>query len=326
MAISQLKYLTVFTTSTALIIGNAQLSQAPDRVVTNLEESPAALVELVTGSNDLFYIEPGSSSDGVYVPDHANEYASISSGDSVIRFQQPAADDSVVEVSEEGTISYLSEDSSYDMHLQPVISPDPSLLSDGLRSLIEIHDSNAPTEYVYDVDSDVNFTLEAQADGSVLGIESGEVMLVIPAPWAVDSNGAEVPTHYEIRGNNLVQHVDFTSDNAFPIIADPVWFVPLIIAGGRVIGQVAINAATRAAAVRAAAAIAAQTVIRTVAGRITGAAAKRCYAAASITGASTFPVHLQQKGDGSWQVRFTTIGALTTVSSAVAGCLTANIK
>ncbi|WGD38538.1 hypothetical protein [Lysinibacter sp. HNR] len=41
--------------------------------------------------------------------------------------------------------------------------------------------------------------------------------------WARDANGKEVSTFYEIRGTELVQIVEPTSDTAYPIIADPTW-------------------------------------------------------------------------------------------------------
>ncbi|MEJ9209242.1 hypothetical protein [Paenibacillus larvae] len=42
--------------------------------------------------------------------------------------------------------------------------------------------------------------------------------------WAKDANGNDIPTHYEIRGNDLVQKVEFNENTAFPVVADPNWF------------------------------------------------------------------------------------------------------
>ena len=44
------------------------------------------------------------------------------------------------------------------------------------------------------------------------------------APWAADAAGVSVPTRYEVRGDTVVQVVDFTQAHAFPVVADPNWW------------------------------------------------------------------------------------------------------
>lgn len=42
------------------------------------------------------------------------------------------------------------------------------------------------------------------------------------APWAVDADGVDVATWYEVRGTTLVQVVDHRGKNVtYPIVADP---------------------------------------------------------------------------------------------------------
>lgn len=54
--------------------------------------------------------------------------------------------------------------------------------------------------------------------------ESGELQAFsVGEAWARDANGAEVATHYETRGNDLVQVVTPTDETAYPIVADPTW-------------------------------------------------------------------------------------------------------
>lgn len=52
-------------------------------------------------------------------------------------------------------------------------------------------------------------------------VKGGELIGVIEAPWAVDANGVQVPTHYEVRGPKLVQLIETDADTAFPVVADP---------------------------------------------------------------------------------------------------------
>lgn len=284
------------------------------------------LIEQVTGTHALVEVAPGESSDSVTVPEAGDDPVTLSTAGVDIEFTQPGESEQTV-VSDDGTISYLSEDEAFNTHLQVLESPDPEVLSEGVRSLIEIQDASAPREYEYPVELEPGTTLSVQADGTVVGVREGETVLVVPAPWALDADGAKVDTWYEVRGDALVQHVDFTAANAFPVIADPVWFVPLIVAGARVIGQIAISAATRAAAVRAAAAIAARTIIKTVTGAIVRTVARRCFVGAAVGGTfGSAPAVLQQRGDGSWRVRFNGNSAVQIVSASVGGCLAANIR
>jgi hypothetical protein len=48
-------------------------------------------------------------------------------------------------------------------------------------------------------------------------------------PWAIDKNGKKIPTHYEIRENNVVQVVEHLGeDTSYPVVADPWLFIDLI--------------------------------------------------------------------------------------------------
>ncbi|RLP75937.1 hypothetical protein D9V32_07170 [Mycetocola tolaasinivorans] len=310
-------------TSWALVLSSMSAARAADGAAEE-EASNLTLIESVTGTDDLLNVMPGDNSEQVYLPEDGQDLASVSGDDSSISFRQPVAAGALTQVSGEGTASYISEDAEYDVHLQAVESPDPRVLSDGLRSLIEIQSASAPTEYAYPVRLDDGAVLSVQPDGSVLGTKDGDIVLIVPAPWAIDEAGTAVPTSYEVRGSDLIQHVNFDSTHRFPIIADPVWFVPLIIAGGRIIGQVAINAATRAAAQRAAAAIAARTIIKSVSGRVSRKALRDCGLGAAVTGGATaIATHLRQRGDGRWLVRLN--GWHGTVAASVGGCLATRI-
>jgi|GEM_PF-5331515 len=283
-------------------------------------------IEDVTGTENLVDVAPGGSSESVSVPLDSDGAVVLSAGGVELRFTQPGVSEETT-VSANGTISYVSDSEAFDTHLQVLESPAPDLLSEGVRALIEIQDPTAPREYVFPLNIEPGTELTVLQDGTVVGYSGEDTTLVVPAPWALDAEGSPVPTWYEVRGDALVQHVEFSDSDVFPIVADPAFFLPLIIAGGRVIGQVVVNAATRAAAVRAAAAIAARTVIATVRGVITSTAAKRCFAGAAITGGATsVPAILQERGDGNWQVRFNGNSAVQIVSASVGGCLAANIR
>jgi len=56
-----------------------------------------------------------------------------------------------------------------------------------------------------------------------VAVVGGEGVIVgqVQSPWAVDADGAEVPTQYRIEGTTLVQQVQITGDTEFPVVVDP---------------------------------------------------------------------------------------------------------
>ncbi len=73
---------------------------------------------------------------------------------------------------------------------------------------------------------------ESAASGTNVDV-SVAVAATLDAPWAVDAEGNDVPTWYEVQGDTLVQHVD-TSEATLPVAADPgfsfgwKWVTPVI--------------------------------------------------------------------------------------------------
>lgn len=247
-----------------------------------------------------------------------------------LQFKQPGGSTAAVSRSDAGTVTYSYQAEAYKTHLQLLESPDEEILSDGIRSLIEIEDESAPSEYLYETEISQATRFEVQTDGGVVGYSSdSSITVILPAPWAMDAEGDEVPTRYKIAGDDIIQVVEFDSESQFPIVADPVWFIPVVIAG-RFIGQVAVRAASRAAAraaaARAAAAAAAKRVVKTVSGRITSTAAKRCYKGAALGPVTTAYMFLEKRGNGTWKVKFSRDGIYATIGASTATCLSANIR
>lgn len=125
---------------------------------------------------------------------------------------------------ENGTIVYHNPDDPADLAVQTTI--------DGVRALIVIKDSSAPHAYRFTIDVPDGGRLVSAAEYLGEEFDTGEVFVVdsenkiqsVFAPaWAKDANGNSVPTHYIIRGNQIIQVVDFDENTAFPIVADPNW-------------------------------------------------------------------------------------------------------
>lgn len=94
--------------------------------------------------------------------------------------------------------------------------------ANGTQTLIEIPSSAAPDEYRFPLTIPDGGEASIVSDGSVAIFDAnGESLGGFKAPWAVDANGAAVPTSFRLEGNILVQQVEITETTAFPVIADP---------------------------------------------------------------------------------------------------------
>lgn len=94
----------------------------------------------------------------------------------------------------------------------------------GVRALVHIDSPESPERFAFDVDGDVA-ALELNQDGSVNGYGAeGQLIAQAATPWAVDAEGREVPTHFEIDGTTLVQVIEHQGgDWTYGITADPSW-------------------------------------------------------------------------------------------------------
>jgi len=115
------------------------------------------------------------------------------------------------EVTESGDVVYgVSRDSSVGV---------VEATADGVRLSTVINDASAPTSYAYGFGAGVSPVV--LADGSAILHDGGNVIVgVVATPWAVDANGASVPTHFTVDGTALVQVVDHVGA-AYPVVADP---------------------------------------------------------------------------------------------------------
>lgn len=82
---------------------------------------------------------------------------------------------------------------------------------------------DAPTAYDYVYDLPEGAALEADGAGGALIVDDYGIPLGhVAAPWAYDSTGAAIPTHYEILGSTLRQVVEHrTAGVSYPVVADP---------------------------------------------------------------------------------------------------------
>ena len=99
----------------------------------------------------------------------------------------------------------------------------PSLLA-----LLVIDSADAATQYRFENAVPAGHTAALHEDGSVRFYDAdGNEANGIAPPWALDAEGAEVPTSYTLDGTTLVQTVQHHGAT-YPVIADP-WWAPIVV-------------------------------------------------------------------------------------------------
>jgi hypothetical protein len=291
------------------------------------ESAVGALESYAAQSDDEVALDEATNLEIDVAGDHTSSLT-IGGQDSVVSVGLPETDPVAEDVAD-GSLHVASMDQGDTvLAIEAVASPDEEVFATGARVLVSIGNADSPSEYVFDVELPQDHVLVPTPEGGLQGEnpDTREVSVVIPAPWAVDAEGNDVPTHYEVAGNTVTQRVQFNENSSFPIVADPVWFVPLIIAGGRVIGSVAVRAATKSAATARAASIAAARIVRTVAGKVPRATVRRCGLGAAVGGATTgsTAITVKKRADGKYHVSVNGWNGI--VAAGVGGCLAANIR
>ena len=85
-----------------------------------------------------------------------------------------------------------------------------------------ITNAKAPKRYDYPITVPRGASLTRSAKGVVAVVKAdGSPVMVFGDAWAKDAHGKAVPTHYEVKGNTLTQVIEFTTQTAFPVVADP---------------------------------------------------------------------------------------------------------
>ncbi|MEU4887301.1 MULTISPECIES: DUF4258 domain-containing protein [Streptomyces] len=234
--------------TTALAQADTRTPSA-DRVAQAVET-----VERVTGTADL--VAGTTMGDGatraevpadahaarIIVPATASGSVESAYGDDVVRLGLPGATDAPAAAGANGTVVYADADDDFDLVVQPN--------RDGVRTLITLRDADAPTEYRFPLDLPADAVTEQLEDGSILVSQGEEYLGTFDAPWAKDANGEAVPTDYRIEGGALVQTVRTGPNTAYPVVADPAWFIPLAIVAGRLLLTTGVKSISRHAAQR----------------------------------------------------------------------------
>ncbi len=96
----------------------------------------------------------------------------------------------------------------------------PAVKDDGsvqITTVLKAADAPTRFDYVFSAGS----ALQLGEDGFVVVTDAdGQYSGAVTPPWALDANGATVPTHFEVNGSTLTQVVRHAG-YAYPVVADP---------------------------------------------------------------------------------------------------------
>ncbi|MGL4340712.1 MAG: DUF2599 domain-containing protein [Rhodoglobus sp.] len=149
------------------------------------------------------------------VPLNLTEALSISGTSTQIDLYLPFARDAVPRVLDVGLTEFDNQNGSTTL---PIPKADGSV-----QVVTVIASADAPEHYTYDLDLPEGASLVVQEDSSILiAGSSGQYLGGVAPPWARDSAGIELETHYEINGSSISQVISHKAGGVtYPVVADP---------------------------------------------------------------------------------------------------------
>ncbi|ANZ36053.1 hypothetical protein BBK82_08205 [Lentzea guizhouensis] len=147
----------------------------------------------------------------------------------------PGAADAAQAVVVDGTTVYADAAPQTDVVVKPT--------TEGVQALVTIDGPAAPTGFDFPVTVPAGGQIALGEDGGAVVFDAtGSPVATVATPWARDANGNSVPTRFVLEGSTLRQIVEHHQTTAYPVVADPAWFV---VWGARLIINVLVGQATK---------------------------------------------------------------------------------
>ena len=172
---------------------------------------PAAPASPLLSAEDGAFAAPFGDAT-ITLPLQAN--GTVTVGDTGLTIGLPGESDQQGQLASDGSLVYADPNS-----FATVIQNE----ADGVQIHTVLHDSASPTEFSYPLSGGTALLRE---DGGIDIVDAGDgqsqqILAAVDAPWATDAAGNDVPTHYELNGDSIVQVVAPTPTTVFPVVADP---------------------------------------------------------------------------------------------------------
>ncbi len=205
--------------------GESEATTNPDSVSALIDVADSRQVEEIVAPSAGSDVSKGAvvSSDGVVVETPATAAGALSITSRYdggrVSVGLPTESGASAQVAESGTITY--GDSGND------VATGVRVFDSGVQVSTVLESPQADHSFTYPLTLPAGAHIESTPDGGVVFL-GGDGTLVggFAPPWAKDSEGKDVGTRYEIRGDSVVQHVDAAT--SYPVVADPYLWVDLI--------------------------------------------------------------------------------------------------
>ncbi|MBN6034065.1 hypothetical protein [Amycolatopsis sp. 195334CR] len=223
----------------------AVVTTVADEAVVEQATDTARLAEAASGTTGPAALEVSDEGDTlvrttsgatVTVPADPSEDIELDTpGGTSIAMSLPSATEAHDAVVVDGTTVYAQTAPQTDIAVKPT--------STGVQALITIDGPSAPTTFDFGVTVPEGGQIALLTDGGATVLDAtGTPAATIAAPWARDAHGAAVPTRFELDGTTLRQVVEHHDTTAYPVVADPAWFV---VIGARIILQAIVSQAVK---------------------------------------------------------------------------------
>lgn len=183
---------------------NATLSAIPEVII---DESVPLEVDPGTGDvwNEERTVSIGADSSGL---------VSVETLEDTLGIKLPVEHSDMLEFTDSSELASWEDDDG--VTFTPLVKPEGDVQVNTI-----IPNSDAPRQYVYDLMIPDYASVEETGGAHLFLDADGQMVAGLAPAWAVDANGAPVPTHFEIDGKTVTQTVDFSTTTAFPVVADP---------------------------------------------------------------------------------------------------------
>jgi hypothetical protein len=166
----------------------------------------------------------GVQADPSMLVSFGDESVKLGSSDKTIKVELPSVmSGNTGSARDSGSVTYDAADGTQDV----IVRKD-----DGVQFMKVIDDASDPTVFDYPLELPPEGRIELTKPSQDIGSKprfaalvfdaNDDVVATVDAPWAVDAEGRDIPTHFTVSGSVLTQHVDHAAQaSVYPIIADP---------------------------------------------------------------------------------------------------------
>jgi sugar lactone lactonase YvrE len=160
-------------------------------------------------------LEPRNSLVDVSIPSELSDGISIPIAGVGVRLSS---------VNGERSASQVGDATAFYPNVRPETDVAITAVPTGVETYTQLRSPAAPRQEAFELTLPSGAALTAtKSGGAEVVAADGKVLLSVPAPWAMDAKGDQVPTQLAVEGNSIVVSVDPPASASYPILLDPIF-------------------------------------------------------------------------------------------------------